>query len=165
MSEKHEMKFRVRYDLTSNSNYTVRFETPNLEYQGVNTLPQKIRILADKITAGLETKWKEEVEEMVNKNNNSSWDHTKNRSLEVILDVDNIELIRTKDYCLPVHLPQCLHELCYRLALGLESMKYDLTDDERDVVENGGILQKGEMTLMSKKLGDEIEKQNNEEND
>ena len=84
------------------------------------------------------------------------WNTEVPRAVNLRVDLDGIELIRTQDNTLPNQFPQCFHELGYRLAEGLESMKYELTSEEKDILNNGGILEKPSgMTLMSNKIEEE----------
>ena len=157
MTNNNTMQFKLAWNLTGEKDTAVYFDTPVIPFGRIEALGQKIRIVADKITAGWEKHWQETYQGLKDDPEYKNWDTTIPRALVVIINVNDDELIRTQDNTLPNQFPQCFHELCYRLAEGLEAMKYELSPEERDVVENGGILERENgVTMMSTETGDKI---------
>lgn len=151
---KHTLQFKIAWNLTGDEKSAMYFESPVIPLKNTDALGQSIRVMIDKITAGWESHWQETYQSI--KDSYKHWNTEVPRAVNLRVDLDGIELIRTQDNTLPNQFPQCFHELGYRLAEGLESMKYELTSEEKDILNNGGILEKPSgMTLMSNKIEEE----------
>ena len=77
------------------------------------------------------------------------FDWNEKRELTIFIIVDGLELARTVSECIPQVFPQMFHELILRLAEGIDAMMFELTKEERKIVESGGRVKIGDMIVTS----------------
>jgi len=121
------------YDIC-NTKKGVEMTTPPVDSNMI-TLHQKLRVLADKYVGPMAKDWGGMMTSLRGTMKDMDWEEIKPMVVYVI--VDGVELAHTNANCKPDEFPQCLHELCNRLAQGVEDMVLNMTNDDRDKI-NGG---------------------------